>query len=198
MGKTTDVGKLTVHIDGENRIITDEFAIASEFNNFFVGIGPNLADKIPHTGIDCTTYLGPKLCKTFVWKPITYTEIKNHILALDVKKACGYDNMSIRLIKDACDFISTPLCHIFNMSLQEGKFPDALKIAKVTPIYKKGPKDAPGNYRPISVLPVIGKIFEKIVNKQLMEFLEVNNVQHQHQYGFRKKIQYKVICCKCM
>ena len=62
----------------------------------------------------------------------------------------------------------------------------------MTPIYKKGSKDTPGNYRPISVLPVIGKIFEKIVNKQLMNFLEVNNVLQQHQYGFRKKYSTKL------
>ena len=158
--------------------MTDDLAIASEFNNFFVGIGPNLADKIPQVDIYCTAYLGPKLCKTFVWEPVTDTEIKNHILALDVKQACGYDNMSSLLIKDASNFISAPLCHIFNKSLQEGKFPNALKIAKVTPIYKKGSKDVPGNYRPISVLPVLGKIFEKIVNKRLMEFLEVNKINY--------------------
>ena len=190
--KTTYVERLTVHVNGENRVMTDDLAIASEFNNFFVGIGPNLADKIPQVDIDCTAYLGPKLLKTFVWEPVTDTEIKNHILALDVKKACGYDNMSSLLIKDASNFISAPLCHIFNKSLQEGEFPNALKIAKVTPIYKKGSKDVPGNYRPISVLPVLGKIFEKIVNKRLMEFLEVNNVLQQHQYGFRKKYSTKL------
>ena len=123
---------------------------------------------------------------------MTETEVKNHTLALDIKKASGYDCLSTRLIRDASNFISTPLCHIFNMSLQEGKFPNALKIAKVTPIYKKGSKDAPGNYRPISVLPVIGKIFEKIVNKQLMDFLEVNNMLEPHQYGFRKKYSTKL------
>ena len=62
------------------------------------------------------------------------------------------------------------------MSFKEGNFPDALKIAKVTPIYKKGPKDVPGNYRPISVLPILGKIFEQFVNKRLINFLEANNV----------------------
>ena len=94
---------------------------------------------------------------------------------------------------DASNFISAQLCHIFNKSLQEGKFPNALKIAKVTPIYKKGSKDVPGNYMPISVLPLLlGKIFEKIVNKRLMEFLEVNNVLQQHQYGFRKKYSTKL------
>ena len=76
------------------------------------------------------------------------------------------------------------------MSLETGTFPEALKVAKVTPIYKKGPKTDPGNYRPISVFPIIGKVFEKVVNNRLVEFLELNNILSKDQYGFRKKIQY--------
>lgn len=190
--QNTAIERLAIHKNGEDKVVTDDHEVASEFNDFFVGIGPSLANKIPQLGIDCTTYLGPKNDKTFTWEPVTETEVKNHTLALDIKKASGYDCLSTRLIRDASNFISTPLCHIFNMSLQEGKFPNALKIAKVTPIYKKGSKDAPGNYRPISVLPVIGKIFEKIVNKQLMDFLEVNNMLEPHQYGFRKKYSTKL------
>ena len=64
--------------------MTDDLAIASESNNFFVGIGPNLANRIPQVDTDCTAYLGLKLCKAFVWEPVTDIEIKNHILALDV------------------------------------------------------------------------------------------------------------------
>ena len=78
---------------------------------------------------------------------------------------------AVRLIKDAVPFIVSPLTHIFNLSLEMGKFPDALKIAKVTPLYKHGSNDDPGNYRPISVLPVIAKVFEKLVNGRLMDFL---------------------------
>ena len=191
-GKGTDIEKLTIHKNGGSRVITDDHEIASEFNKFFVDIGKNLADKIPQNDADYTAYLGPKLSKTLFWKPVTEKEIENHISALDVNKSCGYDNISARLLRDASHFISLPLSHIFNLSLQEGKFPDALKIAKVTPIYKKGPKDIPGNYRPISVLPVLGKIFEKIVNSRLMDFLDVNNVLQQHQYGFRKKYSTKL------
>ena len=109
------------------------------------------------------------------------------LLDIDIRKACGYDNLPARLLKDAAPFIASPLTHIFNVSMEEGKFPDAFKIAKVTPIFKKGSKDDPGNYRPISVLPILAKVFEKIVNSRLIDFLEVNNVLFRHQYGFRKK-----------
>ena len=78
------------------------------------------------------------------------------------------------------------------MSLKTGTFPEALKVAKVTPIYKKGPKTDPGNYRPISVLPIIGKVFEKVVNNRLVEFLELNNILSKDQYEFRKKYSTKL------
>ena len=80
-----------------------------------------------------------------------------------------------------------PLTYIFNLSLEKGEFPDPLKIARVTPLYKKGSKSDPGNYRPISVLPIMAKVLEKIVNGRLMDFLENNNILYKHQYGFRKK-----------
>ena len=80
------------------------------------------------------------------------------------------------MIKDAAHFIAPSLTYIFNLSLEIGRFPDALKVAKVTPLYKKGSKDDPGNYRPISVLPVIAKVLEKLVNGRLMDYLESNNI----------------------
>ena len=70
--------------------------------------------------------------------------------------------------------------------MQLGQFPDPLKIAKVSPVYKKCDREQPGNYRPISVLPVLSKIFEKLVNNRLIEYLEKHNILHKHQYGFRE------------
>ena len=71
---------------------------------------------------------------------------------------------------DAITYIVAPLTYIFNSSLEMGEFPDALKTAKVTPLYKKGPKTDPGKYRPISVLSVIAKVFEILANGRIMNF----------------------------
>ena len=87
-------------------------------------------------------------------------------ISLNVNKSFGFDSIPARLLKDAADYIASPLSYIFNMSLSKGVFPDAMKIAKVTPVYKKGEKDILGNYRPISVLPLLAKVLEKIINKQ--------------------------------
>ena len=161
------------------------------------------ADKIVTSGKDVAEELGPPNCcfKDYLdtsnkipltWKPITEEEVIDVLCALDASKSHGYDNLSVRLIKDAAPFIVYPLTYIFNLSLEMGKFPDALKIAKVTPLYKKGSKDDPGNYRPISVLPVIAKVFEKLVNERLMDFLESNDILYRHQYGFRKRYSTKL------
>ena len=88
------------------------------------------------------------------------------------------------MLRDAALYISSSLTYIFDLSIERGKFPDA----KVTPIYKKGRKDLAGNYRPISVLPILGKIFEKIINNRVIDYLEANNILFKHQYGFRKNI----------
>ena len=104
----------------------------------------------------------------------------------DQKKACGHDNLPVKLLVDSAQYISNPLSYIFNLSLQLGQFPDPLKIAKVSPVYKKGDREQPGNYRPISVLSVLSKIFEKFVNNSLIEYLKKHNILYKHQYGFRE------------
>ena len=83
--------------------------------------------------------------------------------------------------------ISQPLVYIFNLSLQSGLCPDSMKIAKVSPVYKKGSKLDPGNYRPISVLPILSKVFEKLINNRLMKYLNKNDLLFKHQYGFKEK-----------
>ena len=74
-----------------------------------------------------------------------------------------------------------------NLSFSTGIFLDKLKMAKVVPtcIFKKGYKSIPGNYRPISILPIISKLFEKLVNNRIVKFLERNEILYNHQYGFR-------------
>ena len=83
--------------------------------------------------------------------------------------------------------IAPVLCNIFNLSLQQGYFPDDLKNARVTPMFKSGNKDDYSNYRPISILPICSKILEKIVHKQLYMYISNNNLMYEGQSGFRKQ-----------
>ena len=84
-------------------------------------------------------------------------------------------------------YLAGPLADIFNMSVQKGIFPSKLKEAKVIPVYKSDDETEPGNYRPISLLSVFNRIFEKLMYHRLNSFLDKNNVLFKAQYGFREK-----------
>ena len=83
--------------------------------------------------------------------------------------------------------IAEPLCYLINAFIIEGKFPNHLKHALVTPIYKKGNREDPCNYRPISITSALSKIFEKVLRKQMKEYLEENQLLSETQFGFRAR-----------
>ena len=98
----------------------------------------------------------------------------------------GPDKIPTTILQDAAAFISKPLTMIFNSSLGEGIFPDRWKVARVTLIYKLGAKDDMDNYRPISILSVLSKLYEKIVHDQVINFLQSNEKLTSSQFAFRK------------
>ena len=94
--------------------------------------------------------------------------------------------MPASILKQCLDTYIDPLTYLINLSINQGIFPDELKIAKVLPIYKSDDKHLIQNYRPISVLPFFSKIFEKIILNHLENFIESNNILYDNQFGFRK------------
>ena len=118
--------------------------------------------------------------------PVIPSEIVQIIHKLPKNKAPGNDNINSKILEEISDTISGPLAYIFNLSFITGLVPDLLKIAKVVPIYKKGEKSLPGNYRPISLLSIFDKILEKLMYKRLSSFLEANKFFYEYQFGFRK------------
>ena len=118
--------------------------------------------------------------------PTTPYEVFRIINALNINKSPGPDNISPKIIKSVGDVIAEPLSFVYNLSFSCGVVPDALKISKVIPIYKKGERDIVGNYRPISILNTFEKILEKLMYKRLYEYLSVNHPLYKHQFGFRK------------
>ena len=91
---------------------------------------------------------------------------------LDEKKSVGPDGLSARFLKEVSDEIVDPLTKLFNKSLQTGVFPNEWKHCNVTPVHKGGASDIPGNYRPISVVPVVAKVLERMVAQQLHIYFE--------------------------
>ena len=102
------------------------------------------------------------------------------------KKSTGVDNISMLMIKMAIPTIVPSLTSIFNRSLSEQVFPTNWKRSKIIPIHKSGDKNSPNNYRPISILPSVSKILEKLVQVQLSDYLKCYSILSEAQSGFRK------------
>ena len=154
------------------------------FNNFFVEIGPKLASDIPPTDTDPIQFIQP--CRSeFNLSTISKTKLSQIIGKINLNKAPGLDKIPNKLIKLAGEAIYDSLLYIFNLVLDTGVFPDDLKLAKITPIYKEGDKTKCGNFRPISVIPAVAKILEKIIYDQLSSYINENDIICEQQSGFR-------------
>ena len=165
--------------------ITNEKEIANAFNDFFVNICNN-TDNSQNVADNYSHYLKNKPKSKFNFKEITLDITLSIIDSLKPKTSCGIDEISNKTLKYLKNVIAAPLTIIINQMLNSGIFPDALKVSKVIPLYKKDDKQVFSNYRPISLLPSISKIFEKVILLQLIEYLVINNIIHKNQYGFRK------------
>ena len=175
--------KLTFNDDGKK--ISDNKHIAKLFNKYFLNAPKELIKKFPSQTKDPQSYLPERTNNSIYFTPVTEYEILKIMSTLN-NSSPGHDNINIKMFKNVIDYIITPLTYICNLSIKNGTVPNDLKIAKVIPIHKKGAKDNFGNYRPISVLPALSKIFEKLIYNRLVCFLEKNNVLHEQQFGFRQ------------
>ena len=186
IGKRKDDGEET-QMKCNGSLTDNSLDIANTFNCYFTGIGPQLASSIQDPEIHFSEYLSKSNSNSIYFYPTNETEICNIVNLFKSNKASGLDDFSPSIIKSVIGTISKPLCHIYNMSMNEGIFPDKLKIARVTPIYKKGDKSEVSNYRPISVLSCFSKILEKIIYKRVITFLDKNDILSKNQFGFRNK-----------
>ena len=108
---------------------------------------------------------------------ITEEDVKRVIDKFKICKSPGPDKIYPRILKEVEEAICKPLCTIFNLSLRTGKVVSEWKLANVTPLFKKGDKSNPGNYRPISLTSVVCKLMESILRDKIVEFLEKNNIK---------------------
>ena len=168
----------------DDEIHTQPEDIANGMNKYFAGVGKNLADKIAPSPIPFSHYMGERLDTKFSFTPITSTDVISVIKGLK-NKNCNTDCIPNRLYKLIDKTIAPHLASLYNQSLNDGIYPQSLKIAKITPIHKAGDPSIASNYRPISILPTMGKILEKIVFDQLSNYLRINNVLSPTQFGFR-------------
>ena len=178
--------------ENTNEINFDKKYVSNKFNSFFCNIAKKLVDKLP-SGHNIKYEKVSEFYKNkgvtddkLKLKKMSEDEICKLLNKLNVAKATGHDGLSARFLKDGASIISSPLTYVINLSLECSQVPNAFKTAKVLPLFKKGDRNNCGNYRPVSILPVVSKIFERVVCNQLQEYLYDNNLLYVNQSGFRK------------
>ena len=164
----------------ENKFITDFKEKAELFNHFFV----NQCSLLSNNSV-LPTNLPQLTSKCLDSIHFSSSDIVKIISRLDPNKAHGHDMLSIRMIKLCGNTICKPLLIIFKDCLSEGKFPHEWKKANVVPVHKKGNKQSLENYRPISLLPICSKIFERLIYNEMFTFFTENNLISPNQSGFR-------------
>ena len=173
---------------GKEKIIDPE-NIANEFNVFFSTVAKKLQDQIPKT--DNFEQYVKKLQSpnSFFFSPVTTNEILTTFKSLDHSKSTGEYSIPKQLFQYVPNTLAFILQILINMTFETGIFPSALKTVKVIPVFKnKGSNQDVNNYRPISLLSNIDKIFEKLVYSRIMSFLNLHDVISNRQFGFRKNI----------
>ena len=155
------------------------------FNDFFVNVGSNIANSLPMLTNSHLHMLPGNYLHSFFFPDVTSAEIKEIIMNLKNKNS-DVNCFPVRALKYIVDLISPILSSLINKSVLDGCFPNCLKIARVVPIFKGGAKCNVGNYRPISVLPVLSKVFERVMYKRLYRYLCNLSILSERQFGFRE------------
>ena len=170
----------------EGRCIKDNDGIANSMNEYFCSVGKKLQQDLPqNTAGSFKDYLPDRNENSFYITPISSDEVSKEITKLDPRKATGADGIGAKVLKLCPDVFSANLEKIFNKSIQDAEYPMEMKTAKVIALFKKGDRMLPNNYRPISLLACFNKIFEKLICKRLLAFLEHQAILFQFQFGFR-------------
>ena len=165
--------------------------VASYINDFFINIGKTTWPAVPlpdrHSQVEGIRELNDS-CNSEQWtfKEFTEADVFRVAKSINVSKSSGINNLSSFVLKEVFLTLTTQVTFLFNLTTKSSEFPKAWKEALVIPIPKCGNSTCVGNYRPISLLPLPGKLLEKLVHNQLMSHLEDIQFLSENQLGFRK------------
>jgi hypothetical protein len=168
-------------IKTDNKLLTDPKSITDALNHQFQSVFSATSDQPPTAG-------SPSSEPHMTNLKVKVAGVLNLLRDLNPNKSTGPDGISARLLKETAEVVAAPLTNIYNKSLETSSIPDDWKMANVTPIFKKGDKCKPENYRPISLTCIASKMLEHIVTSHLMKFVEGNNILCPTQHGFRSNL----------
>ena len=176
--------KKIIKLNTELGVLRENREIATYFNNYFV----NLSNHIDFSPVNN----GANEFKTKIHDSTMFLDnaseedVSKVILSLKNSTSSGIDSISSRIFKNGITFLLKPITYLINLSLSDTIFPSVLKTAKVVPVHKKGDTKEPGNYRPVSVLPTLAKVLERVVYDKIICFIERYKILSNFQHGFLK------------
>jgi hypothetical protein len=187
LGRNVDGFPIENFLNGSDNIgPSDIVDIANTFNLYYVNVGASLAGAVPGVAGGPVNDANFIVNSRFELLPVTNDDLVAIINNIKGGSAPGIDKIPAQLIKKNIDILKIPLLYIINCSFLQGVFPNSLKVGKVVPIYKAGPRNQCISYRPINLVSVISKIIEKAVRLQLEKYLINNNILYKNQFGFRR------------
>ena len=164
----------------------DKLNIVNKFNDFFASVGNTLASQMPESNIHPTSP-SDYVHQNFYLFPPTYDEISKIIMSLKLTWT-STDILPVRLLKRFCNILVIPITILIENSISKGEFPEVLKIARITPIHKEGSFTEPSNFRPISSLFYLSKIYEKFFSQRLIKFCDKHSLISPRQFGFQRGV----------
>lgn len=177
----SDAQEFIDFIKHQNDSITNPHDIASIFNDHFINSTSNINNKTTKTPSNV------HIRNSIYIKPINENDVIKAILSLKNTASVGHDEVCTKVIKKCRYQIAPVLSYLINLSLEQGVFPESLKKTIVKPLFKKGDRSGIENYRPIALISIFSKIFEKIMYEQLIGFFDKFNILKSDQYGFQRK-----------
>lgn len=157
--------------------------IANEFNNYFQSAPAEVVASIPEIPLENKILANTE---TMFLSPVTDSEVVTIVSRLKNKYSAGPDDLAPVIIKEFGGYLAEILTYLINLSFERGVFPEMLKISSIVPVYKRGPTDDPGNYRPVALGSVIAKVLEYAMADRLDSFLNKHKIIADSQHGFRK------------
>ena len=171
----------------DNNIISNPLTIANSFNSYFCNVADNVRYRIPKAHKQASSFLTSKSNPdSLFFFPTNAKEVLNIITSLNLNKSSGPFSIPAKILSLLKIELSKPISELINLSFISGTFPSKLKTAKVIRIFKTGSPLTLSNYRPISLLSNVEKIFEKVIYKRLISFFDKHNILYHQQFGFRK------------
>lgn len=187
LGREKDRSDITLKTT-TNKEIVDPGEVAEAFNDFFSTCTQDLMENLPAQSTSEPQFVERHPTDTIWLQPPDEHEVATVIKNMKNKSAAGHDGIGPKPVKKLAAKLVPLLVHLIAIIFATGTYPSTFKVAVVTPIFKSGSKLSVDNYRPISVLPILNKIVERVLHKRLLGFLDKRlQLLYSHQYGFRPK-----------